>query len=209
MGSKPVIISLGFRARSGKGEIASFLKSAYGGCNLVVLSFASALRKEIHDEVHKIAAEFRCPPREALEVLCQRMGVKFDPFAKPDQLNPYSKQRYLMQVWGTELRRKQDPDYWLGKVAEQIEKQQPGIVIIDDMRFHNEAEWVKARGGVTVHVHRPDNTSLDSKAAAHASEHDLVDHKFDFTVLNDGSLKQLHERANKVFHAVSQRKLFT
>lgn len=208
MGSNPIILALSGKAGSGKGEVATFLKSAYGGCNLLVTSFAKALRKEIHDEVQQIAATNYCPPREALEILCVRMGVPFDPFAKPDALNPYGKQRKLQQIWGTEYRRAQCATYWVDRVDDEIASMKPDIVILDDMRFLNEGEWVQEKDGYTAIIERPDNKLLQGAEAAHVSENQLADYPFHYLIKNDGSLKQLHYRANATFHSILQRKLF-
>jgi len=204
--SNPIILALSGKARSGKGEVATYLKSAYRGSNLLVTSFAKALRREIHDEVQTISCDLMIPNREALEVLCIRMGVQYDPFAKPDQLNPYGKQRALQQLWGTEFRREKfSQTYWLDRVSEEIASVNPDIVVIDDARFLNEMDWVKARGGYTVHIDRPDNnTGLRGAEAAHVSENQLAEYKFDYEISNNGSLKQLHFRANATMHNILQ-----
>lgn len=208
--SNPVIIALSGKAGSGKGEVATYLKSAYGGSNLLVTSFARALRREIHDELLTISCDLMIPPREALEILCIQKGVKYDPFAKPDELNPYSKQRALQQWWGTEFRREKfSQTYWLDRVEDEINKSNPDIVVLDDARFLNEMDWVKSRSGYTVHIDRPNNTTgLQGEAAAHVSENQLAGYKFDYEISNNGSLKQLHFRANATFHSITQRKLF-
>jgi hypothetical protein len=200
-------MALGFTARSGKGEVASYLARAYSASNILVTSFAKALRREIHDEVQQIAADYLCPPREAMEILCYRKGVEYDPFAKPDNLNPYGKQRRLQQWWGTDYRRSECPTWWLDKVAAEIVASGADLVILDDARFPNELGWVKSNGGVTVKVIRPGHSELSTQAASHISESALADYPFDYTILNDGSLSQLYQRANKVFHQVTQGKL--
>jgi hypothetical protein len=142
-----------------------------------------------------------------MEILCHQQGVKFDPFAERTEADPYTKQRQLLQHWGAR-KRSEHLGYWVEFVAKEVADKKPDLVLISDLRHKNEADWIKSKGGVNVHVYRPDNKLLTGAAASHVSECELVDYNFDFTITNDSTLKQLHKRANKTFHAVTQRNLF-
>ena len=61
--------------------------------------------------------------------------------------------RALMQSYGTEVRRKDDPDYWTNQWSATLPE---GMVVVDDVRFRNEAEAVKSMGGIIVRLTRPD-----------------------------------------------------
>jgi transposase-like protein len=45
------------------------------------------------------------------------------------------KQRHLLQWWGTEYRRAQDPDYWVKKLVARVQADQPRFALIADVRF--------------------------------------------------------------------------
>jgi hypothetical protein len=62
---------------------------------------------------------------------------------------------------------------------------------ITDMRFPNEFDAVKKRGGITIYVHRPDTHSLQSMIEVHESETALDNHKFDYAIINHGSIEDL------------------
>jgi hypothetical protein len=64
--------------------------------------------------------------------------------------------------------------------------------IITDMRFPNEMEAVKERGGITVNVIRP-----GISPGTHESDFALVGAKFDYEIINDGSIEQLFEKVYK------------
>lgn len=66
---------------------------------------------------------------------------------------PLGKHPKLLQWWGTEYRRAQDPDYWVKKTFANIPKN-VDIVLITDVRFPNEADAVKQWGGYTINVQR-------------------------------------------------------
>jgi hypothetical protein len=67
--------------------------------------------------------------------------------------------------------------------------------IISDMRFPNEMEAVKERGGMTVRVVRPNNPYPSSN---HASETSLDDAEFDIEIINDGSLEDLYIKVKSI-----------
>lgn len=62
--------------------------------------------------------------------------------------------------------------------------------IISDMRFPNEMEAIKERGGLTIRVVRP---QTEGQITRHESETALDKAEFDFVIHNDGSLEHLKE----------------
>lgn len=68
--------------------------------------------------------------------------------------------------------------------------------VITDLRFPNEFNAIKSRGGTTIRVTRP--LQATTNAAFHSSETSLDSHTFDFEILNDGTLEDLQEKVKKV-----------
>jgi Domain of unknown function (DUF4406) len=62
--------------------------------------------------------------------------------------------RRLLQVLGVEVRRKVAEDAWVQAAARAIDAGD-GDVVITDVRFANEAAWVRSRGGIVVRITRP------------------------------------------------------
>lgn len=62
--------------------------------------------------------------------------------------------RRLLQVWGTEVRRAQDKDYWIKAFDRYVERDilAGDHIIVHDVRFPNEAAWVKEKGGLLVRL---------------------------------------------------------
>jgi len=64
--------------------------------------------------------------------------------------------RPLLVTYGTEIRRKLDPNCWIKKIQDRvIDKLNEGFtVFITDVRFKNEAEWIRMNGGTLVNISR-------------------------------------------------------
>jgi len=69
--------------------------------------------------------------------------------------------------------------------------------IITDMRFPNEMEAVVKRNGITIRVTRPVKKSKNT-ARLHPSETSLDKAKFDYEIINDGSLEDLVKKVREI-----------
>ena len=108
----------------------------------------------------------------------------------------------MLQKVGTEMGRSIHPDTWVNALFSEYtfnlrRRQNPdgGTTIaegfpnwiITDVRFPNEANIIKEKGGIMVRVKRPTDI-----AEGHSSETALDDYKeFDYILENDGSLEDL------------------
>ena len=77
--------------------------------------------------------------------------------------------------------------------------------IITDMRFPNEMEAVVERKGITIRVVRSFNHKMGSKETGtldltplHPSETALDDAKFDYEIINDGTMEDLVEKVKEI-----------
>ena len=106
--------------------------------------------------------------------------------------------RELLQTlgteWGRELVRE---DIWLVLAGLELEKARlraaPGVAITD-VRFDNEARFVRAAGGQIWHIQRPGITAV----RAHASEAGVWPADVDRGIYNDGTLQELAARVDKL-----------
>lgn len=64
--------------------------------------------------------------------------------------------RPLLVIYGTEIRRKLDQNCWIKKIQQSVidKLMDDHFVFITDVRFRNEAEWVKMNGGMVVNIAR-------------------------------------------------------
>lgn len=108
--------------------------------------------------------------------------------------------RRILQVYGTEYRRANDPFYWVRALGNAINADPPNVALITDMRFLNETFFVKANEGFTVKVHR---NGFDNGVSNHASEQQLAKYVFDYEInVEDGDLDGLKADALEVFDTI-------
>ena len=109
--------------------------------------------------------------------------------------------RRLLQVLGTEAGREYDPDIWVKKLEWDIfGRQVPPfpLVVISDVRFENEAAFIRRRGGDVIRIVGRSYYSPTSPQGSHASEQQMADIEADLTLVNDGDLCVLHGRIERL-----------
>jgi hypothetical protein len=91
--------------------------------------------------------------------------------------------RFLMQTLGTEWGRQTvDPDFWTILWHERSHRHH--AVVVDDLRFQNEAQMVRALGGSIIRIERP---GLAGGDISHISELEQLRIEADFVLTNDGT----------------------
>lgn len=169
---KKILIGLTGPARCGKDTAAGFLIEQ--GFNRV--SFADPLR----DAVSAILRE----PGSAL----------FGDATKDTPIRPWWPKhvtpRLLLQAIGTQgVRNYVDPRFWIW-LAEEKYDASLAPVVVTDVRFLEEAEWVREKGGQIWRILR--NTRAEITGIAnHASEAGLPMHPDDVLISNNDSIEQL------------------
>jgi len=163
------ILGLTGRMKSGKDTCYEILKKQLAPLPVVRLGFADALKDDI----------------------CKFVGVKRD-FIEQHKNNF----RLLMQAYGTDVRRQLfGDDYWILRFAQTLEAYinadvPPYLVVIPDVRFQNEANFIKQLSGKIWRVKRSDIPS----PAEHVSEVELLSIQEDEIIDNGNSLISLeHE----------------
>ena len=97
--------------------------------------------------------------------------------------------RQAAQTLGTEWGRSLQHDIWLAIIKSRVERMSSMFVSITDVRFHNEADWVR-ENGLLVHI-RGRETTVKEEDRKHASEHGLFPSPGDYTLNNTGTLSDL------------------
>lgn len=113
--------------------------------------------------------------------------------------------RRLAQTLGTEWGREiVGDDVWLKAAEAYIREHDPDeerAWVIPDVRFDNEAAWVRAHGGLVVHIERPNVRAVETHSSESGVSADLID----LSIVNDGSIQDLRYQAGPVFRKYHQR----
>lgn len=100
--------------------------------------------------------------------------------------------RTLLETLGTEWGRDiVCRDVWTRLATRFISQQKKDqLVLIPDIRFNDESEWLESIGGVLVHVIRPDYEPMDA-TVSHKSNQVLPIRECDFVINNTGTICDL------------------
>lgn len=101
--------------------------------------------------------------------------------------------RPLLQWYGTEWKRAEfGNDYWIKKLEEKVLLSNADIIIIPDVRFANEVDWVRHMGGTVIKMERLGAFNKDP----HISENQINNFVPDITIkANSGDLETLKLKA--------------
>lgn len=165
---------------------------AFTGCKMVGKSTLAKTVLRLSEKPAKIMS-FADP----LRAMLSGMGVK-DVYMNNQSLKELpiegldKSARELMQTLGTEWGRNMvATDIWIWAMNERIAKEKANgveLVIIDDLRFENEADWVLSLGGSIARLVRD---GYDYGTDDHASEKPICAHKTSMTL----DAARLHESA--------------
>lgn len=164
------LIGLHGRAHSGKDTVAVILRERHG--------FARTA--------------FAQPIKDALCILFQSFGLTRAHFEDPqlkeaDLPGMCRSPRYLMQTLGTEWgRHLVGEDLWIAHL-ERRTKYYGSRIVVTDVRYEDEAQWIRAQGGRVWHITRRDIAAV----RAHSSEEGLRIDGQDLVIDNNSTLEEL------------------
>lgn len=184
-----MIIGISGYIGTGKSVVARHLSERHG---FTVLPLADALKQEVLKRFPLTLAAILAIPRPfdkqgkiVVESSEMRRAVYVE---KPPGI------RELLQEYGTDVRRADDPEYWVKRWLVTYGSLGKPHVVVPDVRFPNEARMVTELGGYLIRVLRPGH---GAPASRHASEqepswrvHALID--------NDGTLEDLADTVDRL-----------
>lgn len=202
------VIGMSGKMASGKDYTAELISEAMRnhdeGVRLLFTSFTAELRRELDSiaetvkrgaSTDELSIKYNCPNEDIESVVSI---FKSDPdFYLPTYslFNRNEKSRELLQFWGTEVRRKQNDDYWVRKAREFVSRvsNRYDYIFFTDVRFENEAEGIKQMDGVIIRCEVSDDlrivrlnkrgVSTTEESLNHSSETSLDNYEhFDYKV---------------------------
>lgn len=178
------------RPASGKSEVARVLQQQLG---FECIPFAGTLKRMARLLLEDLGLSVR-------EVEIAMTSGKEQPLPLLADRTP----RQLMQTLGTDWGRGcMDEELWNRCWFQRVSTAlaMGCHVVVDDVRFRNEARLIRDHGGLLIKVVRPEGSS--DRFTAHASEGALALEPMDGVLLNDSSLEVLEENILRlVAHAM-------
>ena len=183
--SAPLLIGLTGFAGSGKDSVRELLQArGYAG-----FAFADPIRLMLRDLLSSSGIDTNYMDDRALkEAAIPALGVSY---------------RHLAQTLGTEWGRSLQDDFWLrlagAHMADAVDFAGSVRFVISDVRFLNEAEWVRARGGVIWYINR--NSAVPVRP--HVSESEISRLSVDHWIGNDGTLAELASAVDEALQSAN------
>ena len=104
--------------------------------------------------------------------------------------------RPLLVTYGTDVRRKLNQDCWIEKITAGVntDLQLNKYVFITDVRFLNEAKWIKHNGGILININR-EGVGPANKDEQEQYElfKDLIDHKIFWPTFQENYLDHCND----------------
>jgi hypothetical protein len=161
-------------ARSGKDTAATALT----GKGWTRKAFADALKQDAATALRSsIIAGHHNPPKDEF------MPWFTDPALK-ETFRPF------MVEYGRAMRNIY-PTYWIERLALEIEPEK--CYVITDVRYANEADWVRSRGGKVVEIVRPGVGPANNE-----EKNSMEAFKPDAHVYNNGTVEELHRKMEEI-----------
>ena len=151
------IVGISGNARCGKDTAFLAIKEIFEENSIERVAFADALKEE------------------CLEFLQKHTGLST--FTSVDREKEMI--RPFLVAYGTNIRRELDPNCWIKSIEGKIDKDKStDLFVVTDTRYINEAEWIKSRGGMLIHINRdginPANKEEEFNSPKLASSADIT-----------------------------------
>ncbi|MFL9669016.1 hypothetical protein WIX39_018850 [Variovorax sp. AB1(2024)] len=187
---KRIVVAMTGFASTGKDTVADLLVEHL---RFRKLAFADALRAEVSNafEIELSYLTHTSTKNHPMTALAMRKApigflaaVALAPGIVPrigegrvpnDWLDAPRSPRQILQWWGTEYRRRQDPLYWVKQLNNKLTfyfQNGERRFVITDCRFDNEADLVRALDGKIWQVNRPGVTAETTAEGTHTSATD-------------------------------------
>ena len=197
------IIGITGKAGSGKDTVANYFVSSK---NYIQLTFGGAVK-----DIVQIITGW---PREMIEGQTPESRNLRETIVHP---NYNMTCRQLMQFVGTDLfRNNLDPNIWVNIVHDKIKKiisdgngNENGNgngnirgIIVSDVRFDNEAQFIKSIGGIIIKINRG---SVDNANSGHQSERG-ISIECEYIVENNNTIDELYNQIDYIIYDMKYKK---
>jgi hypothetical protein len=189
---KTNLLSVSGKKRSGKNTVAT-----------LVNKILSKSKNGVYEEkafaylVKKFASELTGEPLDSWETDADKskeLGPEWDTFNDHGLKIPMTKRHFLKLLGSDACNQHLHKNVWVNGLFKDWDENK--MWIVTDVRFPQEVEAIKKRGGIVIRVSRPES---DKSGDTHISEVALDNFNgFDFNIVNNGTLDELEEKVRAV-----------
>lgn len=159
-------------------------------------TFALAIKES---EKNTDVFAFAGPLKEACKILFNfSHGQLHDPILKEVHDERWDKSpRQILQWLGTDILRTHiNQDFFVLNMKQRIDASKADYIIISDVRFDNEAEFIRSLGGKVIKIERnmDANDGKTTKHSGHITEKGISKHLIDAVIENNGSIEEFQNR---------------
>lgn len=173
-----ILIGIHGKKKAGKDTLYNYIKACVPLMRVERIGFADSLKAEV---------------AKAFGVTVEFLEAHKDKF------------RHILQAWGDGRREITSKTYWIEKVTRKLNESIADMVVIPDVRYKNEFDFIRTLGGYLIRIKKPVPLLADFRLDTHPSEIEL-DHTsgFDFCVTNDREKEYLHTAAKHILKTLKQ-----
>jgi hypothetical protein len=187
-----MLIGITGQKQNGKNTICNFIVSQNQPDSVIIHSFANPIR-----EIGKVFG-----------FSLEEMNVR------KEDINLFwnISWRKFAQMIGTNLfRNNYRQDVWIKLAEKRYLDSKCEIILFDDVRFKNEAEFIKNNNGIVIRVVRSSHQVAKSKFAIiswikslflHASERPIDKSLVDYEIVNDGTVEELKVKVLAILETI-------
>lgn len=183
--NKPILIGLSGLAGCGKDTVRNILQANH---SFAGIAFADPIRDMLSTLLTKVDVDphYWMTDRSLKEQPVPGIGVSY---------------REMAQRLGTEWGREMEPRIWINIADSRMRRLHNGgrDVVISDVRFPNEAEWIKACGGHIWKVLRPSVEPVRQ----HISEANYHRIPYDYVIDNSRTTLDLEHAVRKALESIN------
>lgn len=190
-----LILGISGKKRSGKDTFAERLVDAHGFTRIAFADPLKAVAARLNplievwpDEAGRVYG----PGTTAVRPFYLRLRHILE-LAGWEQAKEVREVRRLLQNLGVAMREEVGMGVWVDAAMRRA-RDVGGPVVIPDVRFNNEVLAILNQRGAVIRIERPGQESTDT----HVSETELDEWRHLHTVVNDGTIEELHTEADNL-----------
>jgi len=188
--SNKLIIGVHGFKQSGKDTLGKYLIDHHGFSRL---AFADKVKESLK-VIFNVRHEQLYGEDKDKNTLTQARWEDFEGIKKENKADEeFLSARELMQTFATEVCRSKIPNIWVN----YLDLEGSDRIVVTDVRFENEAQFIKDNGGIIIKVDRP-----GAEGENHASEIALPREMCNYIIENNGTVEDLHQKAEAVMQDI-------